>query len=199
MGNKLLVAVLLTFFLFTNAHGDQPKLGLEKHINSVVALLKSPEYTEETGRKTRSGMIRGVIHEMFDYDYVARMALGRNWKLFSPAQKRKFSSTFAEFLGNIYIRKIEGSYGDLSVKYLDEEMLSSKRAFVKTTIRKEKVSTPVDYYLTKSGDSWRVYNVKIEGVSMLSNYRSQFDKILLRKDPAHLIEQIEQKLARIKQ
>ncbi len=199
MGKKLLVAVLLTLLIFTNAYGDQPKLRLEKHIDSVVTLLTSPDYRGETGKSIKNGKIREVIREMFDYDYVARMALGRNWKLFSPDQKQEFSNTFAEFLGNIYLGKIKGVYGNLSVKFLDEELLGKGRAFVKTTVQKENVVTPVDYYLTKSGDSWRVYNVKIEGVSMLSNYRSQFNKILLKNDPAYLIEQIEMKLARIKQ
>jgi phospholipid transport system substrate-binding protein len=199
MGKKLLVAVLLTFLIFTNAYGDQPKLRLEKHINSVVTLLTSPEYKGETGKSVKNGKIREVIREMFDYDYVARMALGRNWRLFSPEEKRKFSNTFAEFLGNIYLGKIDGVYGNLSVKYHEEELLGKGRALVKTTVRKENVTTPVDYYLTGNGESWRVYNVKIEGVSMLSNYRSQFNKILLKNDPAYLIEQIEMKLARIKQ
>ena len=103
---------------------------------------------------------------------------------------------FAQFLGNTYIDKIQGEYHNERIVYLGQDFYSDVYAEVKTHIVRETLEIPVDYRMFKNKDGiWKVYDIIVEGVSLVKNYRTQFASILRTKKPAQLIEQLNEKLA----
>jgi len=194
------VSVLVFLFMAVPslALGIQPMDVVKGPMNEVLELLKSPEYKEVSKRDFQREKIWEIIRRVFDFNEMAKRALARNWKSFSPEQQKEFSELFAEFLGNTYIDKIQGGFQDEKVVYLKQEMKSRNKAFVKTKIVRESMEIPVGYNLKILNGTWKVYDVNIEGVSLVKNYRSQFRKILMRKSPAHLINRLKKKIEKQK-
>ena len=103
-------------------------------------------------------------------------------------------------LGNIYVDRIQGGYSDETIEFGDQILHDSRPlAVVKTFIVSARNRIPVDYSLIQKGDTWRVYDVKVEGVSLVKNYRSQFKEILSKESPDELIERLKQKVAEQKE
>ena len=102
---------------------------------------------------------------------------------------------FSTFLGNTYIDKIQGEYHNEKIVYQDQEIREEKYAEVKTQLIRETVETPVNYRMIKGKDgSWKVYDIIVEGVSLVKNYRTQFANILQKETPAQLIQRLKDKL-----
>jgi phospholipid transport system substrate-binding protein len=101
-----------------------------------------------------------------------------------------FTDVFTTKLGNSYLNKIQGNFNNEKVEFLSQEMLSATKARVKTKIIREVDSIPVDYSVRPVDGAWRIYDVVIEGVSLVANYRSQFNDILSKDSPAVLIERV---------
>jgi len=125
--------------------------------------------------------------------------LARNWKKFSPKEQNEFVDVFSEFLGNIYVDKIQGEFHNEKIAYLNQKIVKKTRAMVRTNILRESLEIPVDYKMKLFGGEWKIYDVNIEGVSLVKNYRIQFKKILLKNSHQHLIEQIQKKLKKQKE
>jgi phospholipid transport system substrate-binding protein len=99
-------------------------------------------------------------------------------------------------LGNIYVERIQSGFADQKVEFTDEILHESKPlAIVKTLIVTDQNKIPVDYSLKEKDGRWRVYDVKVEGVSLIKNYRTQFNDILRKEKPAELIERLKAKVA----
>jgi len=193
----LLALLPLTFFS-TFSYGAQPLDDLKGPIDEVIRILRDPRYQDKAGRELQREKMWNIIQEVFDFTEMAKRTLARNWKKFTPAQRKEFSELFAEFLGNNYIDKIQGGYQEEQVVYLGQKMVTAKRGVVKTKILRESLEIPVAYSMVLRGGVWRVYDVNIEGVSLVKNYRTQFRKALMRKSPAQLIEILRKKIERQK-
>ena len=103
---------------------------------------------------------------------------------------------FAQFLGNTYIDKIQGEYHNEQIVYLGQDFYSDTYVEVKTQIVRETLTIPVNYRMLKDRDGqWKVYDIIVEGVSLVKNYRTQFASILSKDKPAQLIQQLNDKLA----
>ena len=180
------------------AHSAQPLDELQGHIDQVVSILKDPRYQEAVQKDLQREKIWEVIHRAFDFTEMGKRALAKNWKRFTQDEKKEFSQLFAELLGGAYLGKIQRGYEDEEIIYVTEKMLSSSKALVKTKILRQNVEIPVAYSLHNRNGPWRVYDINIEGVSLVRNYRTQFSKILLKKSPAQLIEMLKKKIEREK-
>ena len=181
-----------------SAHGAQPLDTLKEPIGQILDILKDPRYQEASQKDLQHDKIRELINKVFDFNAIARRAVGRYWKRFNLKEKKEFTEVFAELLSNSYIKQLQGEFQNETVDYLTEKMLSDTKALVKTKIIRENIDIPVDYRLRLLDKSWMVYDINIEGVSLVKNYRTQFNKILLKKPPAHLIERLKRKVARQK-
>ena len=177
------------------AHGAQPLDSLKEPINQILGVLKDPRYREPTQRDLQSAKIEEIINKIFDFEAISRGAVGKYWKKFTPQEKRQFTDAFGKLLSNTYIQQMQGEFQNEAVEYLGEEMKSAKKALVKTKIVRKNADIPVDYSLRPVGGSWKIYNVHVEGVSLLRNFRKQFSATLLNRPPAHLIERVQEKVA----
>ena len=182
------------------AEGTGPRQVLEKGIEEVLSILNNPEYKEEAQKKERNDRLFEKAGELFDFNAFAMGALGRSWRGFSPDQRETFVSYFSRLIAETYFAKIEGeSLADLAVRYVNEEMLAPtksgrQRADIFTEVAHNGVVTPVDYRMLKPpGGVWKIYDVKIEGVSLLGNYREQYRERFM-DSPDDLIREVREKV-----
>ena len=154
--------------------------------------LKGPEKREERRQK-----IRAVVDEGFNWDDMARSALGRHWRARTPEERKVFVPLFADLLRNTYMSKIEGYTGN-KVLYKGERVEGSYARVSVEIITTKGTAVPVVYSVKQFDGKWLVYDLAIEGVKLVNNYRRQFDSILDRGSFAQLIEKLKAKVASIK-
>lgn len=196
---KLTLTGILALLLVIAAAGAQevvagPMEALKGPVNTVLQILQDPKYDPPEQRQAQRDIIWGVTRDIFDFTEMAKRALALNWRVFSPPQRKEFTELFSELTAHSYLEQIKGTYTDLAVEFLGEEMLSDDKAMVKTKVRREEVETPVDYRMLQNGGRWLVYDVNIEGVSLVQNYRTQFREILAKETPEQLIQKLKDKL-----
>ena len=161
---------------------------LSTSVDRIITLLADPAYKASDTRPAMRAKLIAAIGEIFDMKELSRRALGPEWNKFSPEQQERFVTAFGRLLENTYLDKIE-SYTDEKVQYLKEQDLGSDKAEVATKVVGKGKEIPISYRLMdRSG--WKVYDVVIEGVSLVQNYRSQFGQILMNESPDALITKI---------
>ena len=171
-----------------------PLESLKIPIENVLGLLKDPKYKNPDQRQQQRDKILTITRQLFDFTEMSKRALARNWKSFSPQEQLQFADVFADHLSNSYMDKIQGEYKDETIVFLNEETVADGKALVKTKIQRKSGDISVDYSMLLVDNQWRVYDVNIEGVSLIKNYRTQFDQILVKESPAQLIERLKKKV-----
>jgi len=160
-------------------------------INEVIRVLKDAELKKPGRAEERRLLLEKVIGDRFNYEEMSRRALGAQWNKLSAQERYEFVDLFKGLLSGTYADKIEGYSGE-QVHYLNER-LEADYAEVRTKVATDKTEIPLDYrLLNKSGD-WRVYDVVVDGVSLVNNYRSQFTKIIRESSYADLLEKLREK------
>ncbi|HEY5998328.1 MAG TPA: ABC transporter substrate-binding protein [bacterium] len=192
---RLLLALALSVGLALPAAADtaQPIDALRGPVEQVLAILKDPRYSAAATKKEQRDHLWEIIRGVFDYRAISARAVGRNWRLFDPGQQQAFTDAFSELLGNSYLSRIQGAYKNERVEFLGQELLENGTARVKSRIVRDADAIAVDYSLQREAGAWKVYDVNIAGVSLVQNYRSQFDQILGEGTPAQLIERVKAK------
>ncbi len=173
----------------------EPMEALKGPLEESLSLLKDPVYQDPSRKDEQRDKIWQLIESVFDFNEVSRRALARNWRQFNPDQQKEFVDLFTKLLGNTYLNQVQEAYKDESVAYDSQEIHDSKPlARVKTRILSKKGDIPVDYSLKQRDGRWRIYDVRVEGVSLVKNYRTQFDELLMKESPEELIERLKQKV-----
>ena len=191
---KIIFVSLLTLFLMPLPYaGAQPLETLKVAVDQAMKILDDPQYKDEAQKETQRDEIWKVIRQVFDLPGIAQITLGRHWRQFSQAEKDEFTEVFGRFLGNNYVDKIQSGFSGEKVEYLEQDLITDTKSVVKTKIIRESLEIPVDYKMRKAGAEWRVYDVIIEGISLIKNYRTQFNSILMKSTPKQLIETIKKK------
>ena len=171
-----------------------PMEALKGPIEEVIEILRNPRYKDGAHAEEQYEKLWGVAKEIFDFDAIARGTLKRHrWEQVTPAQREAFTDAFTEFLGNNYFNQIRGKYQNEQVVFDESTMRSENKALVKTRILRDSVQIPVDYSMWTREGRWRIYNVTIEGASLLGNYRNEFERVLQNKTPDHLISTLREK------
>jgi phospholipid transport system substrate-binding protein len=191
---KLFICIFILLACIVNVYASEPFDILKEKIDRVFSVLNDQAYSDPTKKTEQHDILWGIIDEAFDFNGMARLTLAKNWKAFTPGQQDEFSLVFGQFLGNTYLDKIQSTFSDEKVEYTGEESLSDTKAVVMTNLIRKGVKTPIYYSLQKNGATWKIYDVKIEGVSLLKNYRTQFSEILLKERPEGLIAMLKEKL-----
>jgi phospholipid transport system substrate-binding protein len=165
---------------------------LKGAIERVVSTLDSPVMKGEGKAAERRAAVRQIANEIFDFGEIARRSLGRYWQPLSETQRAEFVGLFSDLLERSYISKIE-LYGGEKIIY-NGERVDGDLAIVSTKIiTKNGTEVPIDYRLFRRGDNWKVYDVNIEGISLVSNYRTQFNKIIQSNGYNTLVDRMKAK------
>ena len=188
--NLILLAVLLISPL--PVYADGAKATVEGQINKMLAKMKEPAF-KELPKDAKLAEIRGVINEVFDYKELSRRTLGREWKKFKPEQQTEFVDLFSKLLENVYADRIL-AYTHEKIEFGKETELKKGRVEVESyIITLDNTKVPLFYRMSNKSGQWRVYDVVIEGVSMIKNYRGQFRQILQKKKPEDLLQTLREK------
>jgi len=193
---KILIILLILLFTSSIAFSAiSPKEQIKKTVDNVISILKDPKYKGEKNSHQRRTALRNEIGKVLDFEEMAKRSLGVYWKERTPQEKKEFVDLYKDLLIRSYSGKIE-SYTDEEIIYTDERIENGKYAEVKTKIiTKDKKEIPIDYKLYFNGKEWKVYDLVIEGVSLVSNYRSQFNKIIRNHSYQDLVKRMKIKQA----
>jgi phospholipid transport system substrate-binding protein len=182
-----LISLLSLTLLVPAAWAGAPTEQLKSRVDEVIRVLDDPAVKDKPGE--RRERVRKIAEEIFDYPDTARRALGPHWNARTPQEREDFTKLFSELLDRSYISKIDLYQGE-KVKYVGES-INGPEATVKTTIAtKSGTELPVEYRMHQKDAQWRVYDVIIEGVSLVSNYRTQFNKIVQTESYDSLVQKL---------
>ncbi|MGH7183857.1 MAG: ABC transporter substrate-binding protein [Nitrospiraceae bacterium] len=169
---------------------------MKQTIDAVLTTIQDKELKQPGRAEERRKRLEQIVGDRFDYPEMSRRSLGAPWNTLSDKDKQEFVALFQTLLTNSYADKIE-SYSGEGVKYINERT-ENDYAEVRTKVLTGKVEIPLDYRLLNKGGDWRVYDVVVDGVSLVNNYRGQFSKILRTSTYADLVDQLRKKSDKIK-
>ena len=191
-GGFALVAVVTLLLAGTPVRAGQPTEQLRVEIEQVIKVLDDPEFKKDGNANARRAAVRRIANEIFDFGETAKRSLARHWTSRTPMEREEFVQLFADLLERSYISKIE-LYGGERVVYVGETS-DGDQATVRTKITtRQGTEVPIEYRMLKRGDRWLVYDVVIEGVSLVANYRVQFNKIITTSSYAELVKKMRDK------
>jgi phospholipid transport system substrate-binding protein len=190
--NMIFLTGLVILLLSAVAYAGEPTELAKRTTEKVIEILKNKELKKPEKTSERRAAIRKTVSELFDFEEMAKRSLARYWKDQTPEQKTEFVSLYTDLLERTYIRKIE-SYTNEIFTYGDETV-DGDYAVVKTKImRNNTLTIPVEYRMMRNNGRWVVYDVVIEGVSLVNNYRTQFSQIIHSSSYAELVKKLKNK------
>lgn len=169
---------------------------MKSTIDEVLAIIRDKELKQPGRAEERRQRLEQVVGDRFDYEEMSKRSLGALWSTLSDKDKQEFVQLFKTLLTNSYADKIE-SYSGEGVQFINERM-EKDYAEVRTKVLTGKVEIPLDYRMLNKGTDWRVYDVVVDGVSLVNNYRGQFSKILRSSTYTDLVDQLRKKSDKIK-
>ena len=172
-----------------SARAGAPTEQLKASVDQIIKVLEDPALKPESRVRDRRAAIRKEAEGVFDFTETAKRALGRHWQALAEADRHEFTSLFTDLIERAYISKIERYSGE-RIAYTGE-VVDGGLATVRTRfVTKQGTEIPVDYRMQQRGDRWLVYDVSVEGVSLVNNYRTQFDKIIQTSSYAELVRKM---------
>ena len=176
-----------------HASAGAPTDQLRTQIDRVLKTVDDPELKKESRTKERRLAVRRIAEDIFDFNETAKRSLGRHWQQRTPAERKEFVDLFASLLERSYLSRIE-LYSGERIGYLGDTV-DGDQATVRTKIvTKQGTEIPIEYKMQRGGgDRWLVYDVIIEGVSLVANYRTQFNKIIQTSSYQELVKKMKMK------
>lgn len=170
---KALIAAVLMIFAASNAWAglDDPKTVVENTVDGIIKILEAREDTSKLTEKDRDE-IRMVVAGRFDYREMSKRSLGKAWRGIDESEKANFTELFRKLLERSYGNRL-ASFRDQKVEFADAQFKKDK-ARVKSKVIDAEKETPVEYRLHQTATGWQVYDIRIEGVSLVSNFRKDF-------------------------
>ncbi|MDR4495454.1 MAG: ABC transporter substrate-binding protein [Nitrospirales bacterium] len=178
---RLLLITLSFLILWASMGGaglaeTTPTSSVKSTIDEVLAVLSDQAMKVPEKQAERRAKLEEIIGGRFDYEEMAKRTLPTQWKALNEEQQKEFVTLFQQFLANSYVGNVDGYSGE-QIEY-GKERRKGDFAEVQTKVVSPKVQIPLDYRLLKKNGEWRVYDVVIDGVSLMKNYRGQFARII---------------------
>lgn len=175
---------------------SNPMALIQSGTEKALKILHESQRDQAPSLRQRKNEILDIVSEYFNFEEMARRALGRPWKDQPPDKRQEFSQLFKQLLFNTYINRLENYTGSNEKVFYDSEKLDGEYALVKTHILYQgNNNISIDYRLHSDGERWKVYDVVVEGISFIDNYRSQFASILTNESFEVLLRKLRQKVA----
>jgi phospholipid transport system substrate-binding protein len=185
----VLLGLLLLIGAPTEASAGAPTDQLRASVDQIIKILDDPALKPEGKAAERRAAIRKEAVVVFDFTETAKRALGRHWQGLSEQDRQEFTALFTDLIERAYISKIERYSGE-KIAYTGEAVDSGLATVRTRFVTKQGTEVPIDYRMQQKGDRWLVYDVSIEGVSLINNYRTQFDKIIQTSSYAELVRKL---------
>jgi phospholipid transport system substrate-binding protein len=185
--------ILMFFLSALPAYAGAPLDTVQTNVNKVLDVLRDPKLKGESAKAIKKEKLEVIYEQMFDEVELSRRTLGGNWSKLNPAQQQEFTQLYRQILEKAYIDKIL-SYNDEKIVFLKESILSNDQAEVQTKVITSSKEIPIFYRVILKDGTWKVYDVVVENVSLVQNYRSQFNSILAKNTPDQLLETLRTKV-----
>lgn len=190
MIKRPIICSTLILFLFTlPLYAGAPLNTVQEDVNKVLDVLREKNLKKEIKKEK----LRVIYEQMFDEVELARRTLGQNWNKLNPSQQQEFVKLYRQVLEKAYIDKIL-SYTNEKINFTKESMLSKNQAEIQTKVITSSKEIPIFYRVILKDNTWKVYDVVRENVSLVQNYRSQFNTILANHTPDQMIEILQKKV-----
>jgi phospholipid transport system substrate-binding protein len=193
---SMLAWLLLLVMMPADASAGTATEAVRTTIDEVFRILGDKDLKQPSRADERRKLLEKTVGARFDYQEMSRRSLGAPWNQLADKDKHEFVDLFRTLLTNTYADRVE-SYSGEGVQYLNERM-EKDYAEVRTKIQSGKTEIPMDYRLINKNSDWRVYDVVVDGVSLVNNYRGQFSKILRTSSYPELVDQLRKKSDKIK-
>lgn len=199
MGNKTFFSacVCLAFLLFSVFPGNEADAGepteqVKQTVDAVIQILNNGELRKTERLDERRSKIREAVKKSFDFEEMAKRSLALHWRDRTPGERKEFISLFSDLLEDVYIRKIE-RYEDEKVLYTNERTDGRYATVSTVVVTAKETEIPVNYRIFKKSGKWEVYDIVIEGVSLVNTYRSQFNQIIRSGSYEELVIRLKKK------
>jgi len=189
---KSMLIFFLVFGMTLPGLAGEPTDQIKQTTDKILSIITNPALKPPSKTPEREKLIRQAVDERFDWEEMARRALATHWAKRTLEERKEFVRLFADLLERTYKKKVEDYSGE-KVLY-EGETKDGDYASVKVKIvSKKNKDIPVEYRLKKEGNDWFVYDVSIEGVSLVNNYRTQFNSIIVQSSYENLIKRLRDK------
>ena len=186
--------ILLLLLLFSlPVYAGPPLDAVQLSVNKGFDVLRDPKLKAESAREVKKEKLRLIYNNLFDDVEMGKRTLSRNWNNMNTAQRQEFVKLFRQVLEKAYVDRIL-DYTNEEVVFDKETMLSETQAEVQTRVITSSKEIPISYRAILKDGSWKVYDVVIENVSLVLNYRTQFNEILAKNTPEQLLEILRKKV-----
>jgi phospholipid transport system substrate-binding protein len=187
------LSILMFSFSTLPVYAGAPLDTVQTNVNKVLDVLRDPKLKGESAKGIKKEKLEAIYGQMFDEVELSMRTLGRNWPKLNPAQQKEFIQLYRQILEKAYIDKIL-SYTNEKIVFPKENMLSNNQAEVQTKVITSSKEIPIFYKVILKDGTWKVYDVVVENVSLVQNYRSQFNSILAKNTPDQLLEILRKKV-----
>jgi phospholipid transport system substrate-binding protein len=190
--NRIIVTSIFFAGLVSVCRAGEPLDLVKSAGERAIAVLKDPKLKSPDKKKERVERLKEIINPIFDYDEMARRALGAHWRRRTPAEQEEFARLFRAFLERIYSDKVDLYEGERIV--FGRETIEQEYAQVESTVVNAKgEESSVVYRLKRADGKWKVYDAVVENISIVNNYRSQFDRVISKSSYEELKRMLKEK------
>ncbi len=186
-------SIVISLLFSLPAWAGAPQDAVRLNVNKVLDVLRDPTLKAESAKEPKKEKLRLIYNGMFDDIELGKRTLARNWNSLNTAQRQEFVKLFRQVLEKAYVDKIL-DYTNEKIVFDKESMLSATQAEVQTKIVTASKEIPIAYRVIVKDGAWKVYDIVIENVSLVLNYRTQFNEILEKNKPESLLETLREKV-----
>lgn len=190
----LVIAILVMSRGISCAAATDPVVFIKVAVDEIISILQDEKLAAPTRRAERKNRVVTIVEKKFDFKDMSMRALAKHWGERNSEEQDRFVFLFKKLLENTYIAKIETYSGEKVV--FKKAAVQGNKAIVYSDLIRKNVETPINYKLKNIDDLWLVYDVEVEGVSLVNNYRTQFASILSKENFAGLIAKLEEKVGK---
>jgi len=162
-------------------------------VDQVLEILTDPTLKDDRRTKERRAKLRQTVLERFDFSEMSKRSMGQHWKERSPEERTEFVGLFTDLLERAYIDRVEGYTGE-QIVYLEERTDGNYSEVRTKIVTKRNQEIPIAYRLQRADSKWSVYDIVVEGVSLVNNYRTQFSKIIRTSSYRDLVKKMQAKV-----
>ena len=190
---RTILSLLFILSIAVPVLAEEPTEAIKQTTDKILAIVTDPALKPASKTAEREKLIRQAVDERFDWEEMTRRALATHWANRTPEERKEFLPLFSDLLERTYLKKVEDYSGE-KVLY-EGETKEGDYATVKVKIvTKKNQDIPVEYRLKKEGNDWMIYDVSISGVSLVNNYRSQFNSIISQSSYENLVKRLREKV-----
>ena len=191
---SLFGSVLLILMFAGPSFAGAPTDGIKETTDRILAVVSDPALKGPENTKKRGQLIRKAVDERFHWEAMTRRSLSRHWRKRTKSERIEFIDLFGKLLERTYLDKV-GSYSGEKVIYVGETIDGKYGTVTAKILTRSETEVPVRYRLKETNGVWRVYDISIAGISLVNNYRKQFNSIILRSSYDELVRKLRKKVA----